>query len=230
MTQRAPEHGPRLVELAGPPGAGKTTVFRALLARDGMVEDRPSLRKAEHAPVLARESLAVLRTLLRDRAYPPGGAWEQLRIMAYLQALPRVLERAEAADGKVIVLDQGPAYFLTRPRFRDERLAAWRRRVVETWAPLLDLVVWLDAPDAILVERINSRDKWHRLKGGPAHAALDVLSDSRTMYDRALAELETPPRAPAVLRFDTGRRSADEIADEVLAALRGRAAPLALRS
>jgi shikimate kinase len=221
---------PRLVELAGPAGAGKSTVFRALLARDETIEGRPSLRKREYAGVLASEIVAVLRTLLRQRAYLGRITPEQVRMMAYLQALPRVLERVDSGDGRTIALDQGPIYFLTRGSLTNERLATWRKRVGQTWAPLLDVVVWLDAPDALLVERINSRDKRHRLKGSPERTALEVLAKSRAVYERALRELEVPRRGPVVLRFDTSLRSADEIADEVLAALHERATPIAQRA
>ncbi|HEV3408044.1 MAG TPA: AAA family ATPase [Gaiellaceae bacterium] len=218
---------PRLVELAGPAGAGKSTVFRALVARDGTVEGRPSLRKREYAGVLASELLGVARTLLRDRAYLSRVTPEQIQMMAYLQALPRVLDRVDLAESRTLALDQGPIYLLTRRSLTNERLAAWRRRVVQTWAPLLDVVVWLDAPDAVLVERINARDKRHRLQGSPEETALKALRESRAVYERVLDELETDRPRWVVLRFDTSVRSAEEIADEVLAALDERETPVA---
>jgi shikimate kinase len=219
---------PRLVELAGPAGAGKSTVFRALVARDATIEGRPSLRKREYAGVLASEMLGVARTLLRDRAYLPRVTPQQIHMMAYLQALPRVLDRAGSAASRTLALDQGPIYLLTRRSLTSERLAAWRRRVVQTWAPLLDVVVWLDAPDEVLVERINSREKRHRLQGSPEATALEALAESRAVYERASHELEqTGLTRPIVLRFDTSVRSAEEIADEVLAALDERETPIA---
>jgi shikimate kinase len=221
---------PRLVELAGPAGAGKSTVFRALVARDATIEGRPSLRKREHAGVLASEVLAVARALVRDRAYLPRVTPEQIQMMAYLQALPRVLERADSATSRTIALDQGPIYLLTRRSLTDERLAAWRRRVVQTWAPLLDVVVWLDAPDAVLVERINTRDKRHRLQGSAEETALEALAESRAVYERVLGELEAGRPSWVVLRFDTSVRSAEEIADEVLTALDERETPIAQRA
>ncbi len=220
---------PRLVELAGPPGAGKSTVFRSLLARDETIEGRPGLRKRENAAVLTREVVAVLGTLVRER-YRGRVTPEQVRMMAYVQALPRILERTQSPGGRIMAFDQGPVYYLTRPSLANARLATWRTRVLHTWAPLLDLVVWLDAPDALLLERINSRDKWHRLKGGPEPTALEVLTESRAAYETVLRELETRRRGPAILRFDTSRRSADEIADEVLAALHEHVAPMAQRA
>ena len=218
---------PRIVELAGPAGAGKSTVFRALVARDATIEGRPSLRKREYAGVLASEVLAVARTLVRDRAYLPRVTPEQVRMMAYLQALPRVLERSDPPTSRTMVLDQGPIYLLTRRSLTNERLGAWRRRVVQTWAPLLDVVVWLDAPDALLVERINTRDKRHRLQGSAEGTALEALAHIRAVYERVLGEFETGRPSWVVLRFDASVRSADEIAEEVLTALDERGTPLA---
>jgi hypothetical protein len=210
---------PRLVELVGPAGAGKSTVFQALLARDETIEGRPSLRKTEHAAVLASDVLAVLGTLVRYRAFLSAIKPEQVRMMAYLQALPRILGRADSGDGRIIVFDQGPVYFLTRPSLMDERLSTWRERVLDTWASLLNVVVRLEAPNALLVERINSRSKWHALKGSPDQTALDVLTNSRAVYDRAISEFQGRRGGPTILRFDTSSQSADEIADAVLAAL-----------
>jgi shikimate kinase len=209
----------RTVELVGPAGAGKSTVFEELLARDGRMEGRPSLRRAGYARVFATEVVSVLGTIARRRAFRPRVTVEQVRMMAYLQALPRILAGAPSEDRRTIVFDQGPVYFLTRASLRNERLATWRQRVLATWASLLDAVVWLDAPDELLSERINSRGKWHALKGAPSASAGEVLTTSRAVYEDALAELDEGRPPPMILRFDTSRQPAEEIAGDVLVAL-----------
>jgi hypothetical protein len=219
MPETASAPRTRTVELVGPAGAGKSTVFEELLARDDTIEGRPSLRRAEYAGTLAADLVSVLGTILRERAFRPRPTAEQIRMMAYLQALPRILARTPSADRKTIVFDQGPVYFLTRASLRIDRLSTWRRRVLAGWAPLLDVVAWLDAPDALLKQRIDSRSKWHALKGAPSQTAGEVLTTSRAVYEEALVELGSRRPRPVVLRFDTSRQSAGEIAGEILVAL-----------
>ena len=103
----------------------------------------------------------------------------------------------------------------------DQRLATWRHETFETWAPLLDAVVWLDAPNAILAERINGRSEWHRLKGQPVDTAIDVLTNARAVYEGMIARLEARDDGPAIVRFDTSRMSPDEVADAVLKTVDG---------
>ena len=133
-------------------------------------------------------------------------------MMAYLQALPRALRGREG----IVVFDQGPIYFLTRPILLDERLGSWWQRTFDTWSSLLDAVVWLEAPDAVLLDRINARGKLHRLKGSEDQAAFEVLAQGRRAHEGAIARLDGQAPTPAILRFDTSERSADEIVDEVL--------------
>lgn len=210
----------RLVELVGPPGAGKSTVFQALLGRAENVQVPPGLLTREYAPLLAANVAATLGMLVRRGAIgclTPA----HLRVMAYLRALPALLERRSPGNGSVLVFDQGPLYLLGRPRVMDARLAPWRQEMFESWASLLDVVVWLDAPDEVLVERIDGRSKWHRLKGQTADAATDVLAESRTVYESMISRLEGRGDRPAILRFDTSGTSSDEIADALLNAVGG---------
>ncbi len=206
---------PVLLELVGPAGAGKSTVFQALLSRREDIEALPVLSSSPYAGVLARSVLGVLVTLVRRRALRRRTR-EQVVMMGYLQALPRVLDGRRRGDERIVVFDQGPIFFLTRPSVLDERLSAWRDQMLDTWSSRLDAVVWLDAPGDVLADRINARSKPHALKGRPDDVARDVIAESRAGLEETIAELSGRGRAPSILRFDTSRASADDIVDEIL--------------
>jgi hypothetical protein len=214
MTRETEATAPRIVELVGPPGAGKSTIFTAIEERDAGIARPPLLRKTES--LLFVQLGRVVATLVGHRVMPHGLG--PVREMLYVQALPEIIGRASPASA--VVFDQGPVFSLTRPSLTDERLADWHETWFDAWAPLLDLVVWLDAPDAVLIERINSRPKWHGLKGGDAVAARAKLLKDREVYERALADLESRERHPRILRFDTARTLPADVAGEIVAALR----------
>lgn len=213
---------PFLVELMGLPGAGKSTVFEALRSRNERIGSRPILTRRSHAPLLVRELVAVLATLVRRRALGRHWSRELLMMAAYLGALPPVLEGPRSPDRDAIVFDQGPIFSLTRPAILDERLREWWESALATWRSLLDAVVWLEAPDAILLERINARPKQHRFKVGEQAAALEALAQDRAAYDFALSRLQAADGSPAILRFDTSHQAPGEIVDAILTVIPAR--------
>ena len=217
--ETASRRGPVLVELMGLAGAGKSTVFDDLVQRRPWIEPRPVLRRREHAAVAVRHTVSVIATLASRGALRRVASPQDVKLMTYVQAIPEVLDRDEDADERTIVFDQGPVFLLTRPRMRDERLDEWWNEMFDAWASRLDVVVWLDAPDDVLLERINVRPKWHALKGRESTGACEVLTEARATYEDALARLASRADGPLILPFDTSREPADDIVDAVLTVL-----------
>jgi hypothetical protein len=132
-----------------------------------------------------------------------------------------VLGKQASRDRGIIVLDQGPVFILSwLSAFGPDGLKGqvaedWWNNVIEQWAATLDMVVCLDAPDTVLIGRINDRSKSHAVKGRPQQDVLTFLARGRASMDEVLARLSAGG-GPTVLRFDTARRSPDQIADELL--------------
>jgi thymidylate kinase len=100
----------------------------------------------------------------------------------------------------------------------DRTIVTWWNAMRSYWASRLQLVVWLDAPTSVLVERIRRRAKWHLIKGGSEEEATRFLVAARIGYEQMMARLTDEDRL-TVLRFDTAARSLEEVATQVLAAL-----------
>ena len=82
----------------------------------------------------------------------------------------QVLKRRLSGNDSITVLDQGPIYRLVfmrefGPEFTNSNVyTRWRNSMLNQWAATLHIVIWLDAPDAVLFQRINSRTEEHRVK------------------------------------------------------------------
>jgi deoxyadenosine/deoxycytidine kinase len=144
--------------------------------------------------------------------------------MAYLQAGLRLLRQKTLDDDKVIVLDHGPIYRLAFLREFGPAITTspayqrWWTDLLKQWIATIDMVIWLDAPDAVLLERIRARDSWHAVKGKSDREACEILRRYRAAFEQTFAEF-LAARPVTALHYDTSRQSTEEIADETLAAL-----------
>jgi len=213
-----------IVELVGLAGTGKTTLARALSQRDEriLVSADLELRKKKHIPIFVRTVPSLLPVILRRSRSSRWFTWDEIKAMVYLKAWPRVLRRQASDNGTLVLLDHGPVFKLaTLNAFGPERLKSqgfepWWHSMLQQWAFTLDRLVWLDAPETILVERINLRNQRHAVKGKSEREAHEFLMRYQKSYEQILAKLTAYGR-PTLLQFDTGQASIERIVDEVLA-------------
>jgi shikimate kinase len=219
------QKSPLIVELVGLAGAGKTTLSRALSQRDEkiLVSADLELRKREHIPIFVGHAPFLLPVVLRPCPSSRWFTWDEIKAMVYLKGWPRVLRQQAMHTGTAILLDHGPIFKLaTLNEFGPERLKSqgfeqWWHSTFEQWAFTLDIVIWLNAPDNILVERINARNQRHAVKGKSEIEAFKFLIRYQTSYEQILAKLTAYGR-PTLLQFDTSQASIEQIVDEVLVA------------
>jgi AAA domain len=212
---------PVVVELAGPAGSGKSTVWMLLSARPGIGHascwnlPRPLL------VVSALRTLPVMAAVVRrSRAFP----WEHLKQLIRLDALARYLRRLRSADDDVILMDEGAVLAMSWLRvlgpecFRDGQMDDWWRSTFDAWAPVLDGVVVLDAPDRMLVQRMRARAKRHPYQHRP-EAEINAFSAAyREAIDWVIASL-TARADTRVIALETNGAGPVHVAERVLAGL-----------
>lgn len=214
---------PLVVEVMGPAGTGKTTLSRALRQRDARIapDIDTRLTKLDKLPFVVSNTISLLPTYLRSYRHSRWFDRRETRSMAYLQAGLQLVGRE--APGKVVLLDHGPIYRLAFLREFGPAITAslayrrWWADLLKQWIAKIDLVIWLDAPDAVLLERIRARDCWHAVKNKSDREAREILNRYRAAFEQTFAEF-LAARSVAVLHFDTSRQSTEGIADDVLAA------------
>ncbi|MGH7531140.1 MAG: hypothetical protein ACREMN_12210 [Gemmatimonadales bacterium] len=213
-----------IVELVGPAGAGKTTLARGVSAADRTVRAGLSLWGLPR-PQLLVSALALVPTAVGAALRGARLRGGELAQMIRLGALRRVVRR-EAPRHRILLLDEGPVFALSWldvffTRNGDRVPASWRRRTIADWALLLDLVVFLDASDLTLAQRIRSRSKTHPVKD---HSDAEISGFSarfRQAFERAIGELSRAGHL-AVDVLSTEGDALEHSAARLLAALKQR--------
>lgn len=213
-----------LIALVGPAGAGKTTLARNLIQRNPSMQMgvEIEIRKPQQAPRLLRSVPAILPLGLQ--AWLSGGrlTWNEIKYLLYLDGWIHVLMRQASAERPVVVVDHGPVFKLAAlhafgpSMFRDGTLDGWWKMTLGAWASALNYIIWLDAPDAVLETRINSRRQGHLVKGRTTAEVSEFLEKYRRSYEHVISGLALD-RGPVVFRYDTSRATIGQITEEVLA-------------
>ena len=182
----------------------------------------PGLWSLPRGPLGFNTLRLLPRVLGFYRAFPRR-VREEMKQVIRLDTLYRVVGARNGATGPVL-LDEGPVLALGwfavygDERVRRPAFAAWLERTVTRWASALDVVVLLDAPDALLVRRICERAKPHGAKAKTEGEITAFLQTYRAALEAAIDSLRRPGGL-AVIRIDTGAATPEMTAQAVRDAL-----------
>jgi adenylate kinase family enzyme len=218
----------RVVEVVGPAGAGKTTLCRMLdrYTESIRLENFPNVRKVAAAPFFISNGLPLIPHLLR--LYRPGSRQLTRREFAWMIILSgwsALLTKEANKEGRAFVLDQGPIYLLTEmwlfgPEYLRQKAAeGFWEDLYDRWTATLYMVIWLDATDDVLFNRIRNRQQDHIVKTQPASVVYEFLNCYRNEYEFILSTLTKKKAALKVLKFDTGRQQPQNIVNQCLSEL-----------
>jgi shikimate kinase len=214
-----------IVEIIGPAGAGKTTLFHALekFEPEIQAESLPPVWNLRYIPFFVKNTLLLTPTFARlsgkgDRILTR----RELAWMAMLRGWPKILKKKAQGDHKVIILDQGPIFLMAilsefGPKsLRSSNIQGYWGEIEEQWTHTLNMVICLDTSDDILMKRIRTRRDEHLVKDKTDQEIIDFLAKYRAAYDRLINSFVAHNRDIRILRMDTGKNSSEEIVNFVI--------------
>jgi hypothetical protein len=218
----------RVVEIIGPAGAGKTSLYSALGGFPGQIllSNFPDVHKLADAPFFLRYGLQLLPSLVRySRPDSRQFSRREFAWMSIMVGWPNLLQKQSRGCTQVIVLDQGPVYLLAEMRefgpdyIRSQKAESFWAGLFKRWAETLDLIIWLDAPDTALLDRIRAREQEHIVKAETASKMIEYLNEYRRMFEATVSALGVHNPHLQVLKVDSGTLGTMEIRDQILARL-----------
>lgn len=222
---KAKSNTPLIVELVGVAGSGKTSVASELYRHGrGIARGNfPDIHDLKNVKFFLVNGIALIPLLLRlRRASGQRLTRRQAAWMMILTGWPALLRRDQGNDTSVIVVDQGAIYMLTELHsfgpecLRSRDVEWWWDRTYSQWARTLDLVVWLDAPNGILIERIQRRHRGHWVENRPEREVVQFLNQFRAGYEYVIGRLAAINKELKVLKIDTARASEDVVLGQIL--------------
>jgi hypothetical protein len=212
-----------IVEFVGVAGTGKTTISQALSERNPLIQrcQHPNPRSLTDSGFFIKNCLKLWRTNSNTQKEPKQISRREFAWMAILLGWPYYLQ-SKYANNQIIALDQGPISLITALHHFDlQELInsledSWWREIYQLWSSTLDTIVFFDAADDQLMERIRRREKSHIIKEESDSDISQFLSMHRSAYKKMISFLVNGNGSPRLLNIRTDESEAAEISNRLL--------------
>lgn len=217
---------PRLLEIAGLAGVGKSTLTRMLCRHHRQIAqgedfDTATLRQhLRYADYSLSNLFPLLPLLFRLGRTGFTLTREDVKKMLYLRGWHKVFERQREFSDRTIAVDQGPVFYLATlygfgpEALRTRECCEWWDRMSAHWSAQLDAIVWLDTPEQVLMDRINKRATFHVIKEKPFSTTHVFLERYRSAYAYTISAL-TSRRSIEIVKFDTSCNTTQSIVSQL---------------
>lgn len=226
----------RIIEFAGLPGSGKSTVRSGLLAAEPTFLIPADIGRqkitivGQHAPAAVSQIVSLARSAGSERramafalprlARSRRSVGDRASAARFVLVTADVLRRsAQESPGATVVIDEGRLQrafmvLVDRPEVAEESVFV---DFAERWSRDTT-IIWVDTPPEVALERLGGRGRGlpQRLAGLADSDALDVLRDASNGMAAALAALEAS--GTTVIRID-GTKPVEQNVAAVRAAL-----------
>jgi RNase adaptor protein for sRNA GlmZ degradation len=210
-----------IVEIVGVAGSGKTTTLSMLSQQNLDILPVLHLRSFKNFLLYVSATYSMLPILLRQIICQKSFDLQKLHLMIRLQSLYSISRRL--SDRSVMVLDQGPIFtlmLLADLDFEDDitvdfTVKSWWNQMLSNWSHMLDMIIFLDAPDEVLINRIRTRDKWHPVKSKSDVAIKCYLLNHRTLFEAIVSQLLAIDDL-CLVSYDTHDHSLPFLIDDIL--------------
>jgi hypothetical protein len=211
---------PHIIEMVGVAGTGKSTLRNAMMQRDKRIIffDRPG--NISYLPFLIKMVILWLPLYLKEYRHTRWFTVQEIRNMGYLDTwISRIHYRA-LFNENIFIIEPGSVYWLSTlqgngPEITNHpRFQRWWKHEFQRWASELDAIIWLDAPEDVCYQRINTRHQWHQFLECRAESALEELTLYRKYYQKIVPEMASL-RPIKVFYFLTDQISTERIVEQV---------------
>lgn len=210
---------PLLIEVMGPAGAGKTSLIDA-------ISDHNKGFVLSPRPGFCRRAVAFAQVLLSNPGLLSkvrGMSRDDFRAMVYLRAWHAMYSNHNHRE--ITAFDHGPLYRIAKLREFCSQLSGsaqfqrWLTRWTNRWLETLDMIILLDAPNDILMERIVARGEFRVVMTVSPSEAARRLDSFRHAFEQVLEPSRNVERSPSILRFDTSAVSRADLIQKVLCSI-----------
>lgn len=207
------QKSPKIVEMIGPAGSGKTTIAKKLL--DETFDVQTSISWQDDKLQCLKSCLYKFPDIvsLMLRRVPLVCIEIMLSIEIRLAVLQKHKKR-HFLPCRVLVLDQGPLLQLTTlklayiKKYSVSNEITWLTALEAETTRTLDIVIWLDAGIETLQDRINRREQTHRMKGRSKEVMAQFFEDYRACFAEAT---RNGGSRILIKRIDTTQMSIDDV-------------------